>query len=212
MVLLQCNCFRSTTPRSTVSIHNLHRHLPLRPPHSETKSTNPNAKQNVPFRVYEAIVVMSCIFANPKVTLHATTHNVGQQAGHIVRRLLHKTEPHGRMERSTSTRLGSLCKRTAMSTLRCVPRLRRQGAFSITRGVEWRQGMVSTCRLIERCKLLADLFDGFEKHQLTKPYYDTLWAKSKPTWAREMQIAYLERLGEGCIYRQAYLDGGRFID
>jgi quinol monooxygenase YgiN len=63
---------------------------------------------------------------------------------------------------------------------------------------------------------LFEVWDGdrewFETHQLTKPYYETLWARSKPTWAREMQITYLERLGEGCSYRNEYLKGGRCME
>lgn len=61
-------------------------------------------------------------------------------------------------------------------------------------------------------RFFADAEGRFEKYQLTKPYYATLWAKSKPTWAREMQIQYLERLGEGCGYRQGYLEGGKRMD
>lgn len=53
--------------------------------------------------------------------------------------------------------------------------------------------------------------EWFEQHQLTKPYYETLWAKSKPTWEKEMVIEYFEREGEGCSFRQGYLDGGKQI-
>lgn len=63
---------------------------------------------------------------------------------------------------------------------------------------------------------LVEVWNGdqkwFETQQLTKPYYDELWAKSKPTWAKEMQIMFLERLGEGCSYRSGYLDGGEKMD
>ena len=63
---------------------------------------------------------------------------------------------------------------------------------------------------------LVEVWDGgrewFVTHQLKKPYYDTLWAKSKPTWAKEMKITYLERLGEGCSYRKGYLQAGRCMD
>ncbi|OQV03324.1 hypothetical protein CLAIMM_08377 [Cladophialophora immunda] len=52
----------------------------------------------------------------------------------------------------------------------------------------------------------------FEAHQLTKPYYATLWERSRPTWRREVEIAYFEREGEGCAYRSGYLDGGRRMD
>lgn len=63
---------------------------------------------------------------------------------------------------------------------------------------------------------LLEVWNGdrewFETHQLTKSYYDTLWAKSKPTWAKEMKITYMDRLGEGCCYRKAYIDGGECKD
>lgn len=48
----------------------------------------------------------------------------------------------------------------------------------------------------------------FETKQLTKPYYDTLWQKSKPTWEKEVQIEYWERLGEGMSYKDEFLVGG----
>lgn len=47
---------------------------------------------------------------------------------------------------------------------------------------------------------------------MTKPYYDTLWPKSKPTWEKDVELEYFEREGEGCIFRQGYLDGGRKMD
>lgn len=50
--------------------------------------------------------------------------------------------------------------------------------------------------------------EWFETEQLTKSYYETLWAKSRPTWEKEFEIEYFERLGEGCSFRQGYLDGG----
>lgn len=53
----------------------------------------------------------------------------------------------------------------------------------------------------------ADGFRWFEKYQLTKPYYETLWEKSEPTYLKERQISWFEREGEGCSYRKAYLDG-----
>ena len=63
---------------------------------------------------------------------------------------------------------------------------------------------------------LVEVWDAdrewFETHQFKKPYYDTLWAKSKPTWAKEMKITYLDRLGEGCSYRKGYLEAGRFME
>ncbi|KAF2801905.1 uncharacterized protein BDZ99DRAFT_429095, partial [Mytilinidion resinicola] len=36
----------------------------------------------------------------------------------------------------------------------------------------------------------------FETNQLTRPYYSTLWEKSKPTWEKEMVTQYFEREGE----------------
>lgn len=54
--------------------------------------------------------------------------------------------------------------------------------------------------------------EWFETQQLTKPYYATLWAKSKPTWEKEVKISYFERLGEGCSYRKAYLEGATCKD
>ena len=63
---------------------------------------------------------------------------------------------------------------------------------------------------------LVEVWDAsrewFEKEQLTKPYYDELWKKSKPTWEKEVRINYLERLGEGCSYRKGYLEGGELKD
>lgn len=49
--------------------------------------------------------------------------------------------------------------------------------------------------------------DWFETKQLTKPYYETLWARSRPTWEREVKIEYLERLGEGFSYKEKFLEG-----
>lgn len=54
--------------------------------------------------------------------------------------------------------------------------------------------------------------EWFEKHQMTKSYYEPLWAKSRPTWEKEPVLEYFEREGEGCIFRQAYLDGGKQMD
>ncbi|ESK84558.1 antibiotic biosynthesis monooxygenase [Moniliophthora roreri MCA 2997] len=54
--------------------------------------------------------------------------------------------------------------------------------------------------------------EWFEKEQLTKPYYATLWEKSKPTWEKEVRIEYWERVGEGCSFRKLYLDGGKQMD
>lgn len=49
----------------------------------------------------------------------------------------------------------------------------------------------------------------FENEQLTKPYYATLWEKSKPTWEEKIQVEYFEREGEGFIFKKGYLDGGK---
>lgn len=54
--------------------------------------------------------------------------------------------------------------------------------------------------------------EWFEKHQMTKPYYETLWAKSKPTWEADPVLEYFEREGEGCVYRKEYLNGGKQMD
>ena len=48
----------------------------------------------------------------------------------------------------------------------------------------------------------------FEEEQLTKPYYATLWPKSEPTWEEPPKLEYYEREGEGCIYKQEFLDLG----
>src|SRR5882757_8337522 len=37
--------------------------------------------------------------------------------------------------------------------------------------------------------------EWFESEQLTKPYYETLWQKSRPTWEKEVVIQYYEREG-----------------
>lgn len=54
--------------------------------------------------------------------------------------------------------------------------------------------------------------EWFEREQLTKSYYATLWEKSKPTWEREVEIEYFEREGEGCRFRRGYLGGGECMD
>ena len=54
--------------------------------------------------------------------------------------------------------------------------------------------------------------EWFEKNQLTKAYEQALWPKSKPLWARDMEITYMERLGEGCSYRKQYLEGSKCRD
>lgn len=51
--------------------------------------------------------------------------------------------------------------------------------------------------------------EWFEKEQITKPYYATLWPQSTPTWEEEVKIEYYEREGEGCIYKQEFLDQGK---
>lgn len=48
----------------------------------------------------------------------------------------------------------------------------------------------------------------FEAVQLTKPYYAALWPRSRPTWEREVEIEYFERVGEGFAFREGYLLGG----
>jgi len=47
--------------------------------------------------------------------------------------------------------------------------------------------------------------EWFEMKQLTKPYYGTLWEWSRPTWEKEIQIEYMERLGEGMSYKDTFL-------
>lgn len=54
--------------------------------------------------------------------------------------------------------------------------------------------------------------EWFETQQLTKPYYDTLWQGSKPTWAKPVEIQYFEREGEGCSFRQEFLQGGKMMN
>ncbi|KAF2110733.1 hypothetical protein BDV96DRAFT_650836 [Lophiotrema nucula] len=54
--------------------------------------------------------------------------------------------------------------------------------------------------------------EWFEREQLTKDYYKTLWEKSEPTYEKERAIEYFEREGEGCSYKQGYLDGGKKIE
>ncbi|KAL6243360.1 hypothetical protein RBB50_009912 [Rhinocladiella similis] len=54
--------------------------------------------------------------------------------------------------------------------------------------------------------------EWFETKQLTKPYYATLWEKSRPTWQKEVVINYFERLGEGSSYRRGFLEKGELMD
>ncbi|KAI1343454.1 hypothetical protein F5Y15DRAFT_412242 [Xylariaceae sp. FL0016] len=53
--------------------------------------------------------------------------------------------------------------------------------------------------------------EWFETQQMTKPYYATLWEKSQPTWTKEPEIEYFERLGEGASHKKAYLDGSKLM-
>ncbi|KAF2735001.1 hypothetical protein EJ04DRAFT_512147 [Polyplosphaeria fusca] len=50
--------------------------------------------------------------------------------------------------------------------------------------------------------------EWFESVQLKKAYYDDLWKRSQPTWEKEMEIEFWERLGEGCSFKEGYLKGG----
>jgi quinol monooxygenase YgiN len=54
--------------------------------------------------------------------------------------------------------------------------------------------------------------EWFEQEQLTKSYYEGLWERSKLLWIEDIRIEYMERFGQGCSYRQAYLDGGKKMD
>ncbi|KAI5918476.1 hypothetical protein F4810DRAFT_715469 [Camillea tinctor] len=53
--------------------------------------------------------------------------------------------------------------------------------------------------------------EWLETEQLTKSYYATIWERSRPTWDKEIEIEFFERLGEGYIYRKGYLDGGKLM-
>jgi quinol monooxygenase YgiN len=59
-------------------------------------------------------------------------------------------------------------------------------------------------RLVE---VWSESREWFETKQLTKPYYETLWEKSRPTWEQEVEIEYFERLGEGGSFKGTYLEG-----
>ncbi|KAJ7666009.1 hypothetical protein DFH06DRAFT_906295, partial [Mycena polygramma] len=50
-----------------------------------------------------------------------------------------------------------------------------------------------TFRLVEVWDMTRE---AFERDQLTKPYYETLWERSRPTWEREFEMEYFERFGE----------------
>jgi quinol monooxygenase YgiN len=49
--------------------------------------------------------------------------------------------------------------------------------------------------------------EWFEKNQLTRPYEQDMWPKSKPLWERDIEITYMVRLGEGFSCRKQYLGG-----
>ncbi|KAB5515365.1 hypothetical protein GE09DRAFT_1160208 [Coniochaeta sp. 2T2.1] len=55
---------------------------------------------------------------------------------------------------------------------------------------------------------LVEVWDAtkewFENVQLKKEYYAALWVLSKPTWERDMEIEYFERLGEGMSWKQGF--------
>ena len=61
-----------------------------------------------------------------------------------------------------------------------------------------------------------EVWDGdrrwFETHQITKPYYEGLFEAVGPMLERDRQVEWFERLGEGCSYRKAYLDGGEGME
>ncbi|KAF8860973.1 hypothetical protein BDZ45DRAFT_800429 [Acephala macrosclerotiorum] len=48
--------------------------------------------------------------------------------------------------------------------------------------------------------------------QLTKPYYASLWVKSMPLLVEEAKMEYFEREGEGSIWSDEYLAGGRKME
>ncbi|CZR57841.1 uncharacterized protein PAC_07730 [Phialocephala subalpina] len=50
------------------------------------------------------------------------------------------------------------------------------------------------------------------QEQLTKPYYKILWEKSKPLWVDEAKMEYFEREGEGSVWSDEYLAGGRKME
>ncbi|KAH7383127.1 hypothetical protein BKA64DRAFT_178321 [Cadophora sp. MPI-SDFR-AT-0126] len=54
--------------------------------------------------------------------------------------------------------------------------------------------------------------EWFEKEQMSKPYYETLWEKSKPLWTQDIQIEYFEREGEGFSWSDEYLIGGKRME
>lgn len=61
-------------------------------------------------------------------------------------------------------------------------------------------------------KIWSGSREWFETKQLTKPYYEALWPKSRPTWEKEVDIENYEREGEGCIFRREYLSGRKCMD
>ncbi|KAG4435184.1 hypothetical protein IFR05_009323 [Cadophora sp. M221] len=59
--------------------------------------------------------------------------------------------------------------------------------------------------------LFFDVFQDPEE-QMTKPYYESLWTKSKPLWTEDIRIEYFEREGEGCAWSDEYLVGGNRME
>jgi quinol monooxygenase YgiN len=51
--------------------------------------------------------------------------------------------------------------------------------------------------------------EWFENVQLKKEYYKTLWEQTEWMYEGERRIEYLERFGEGCVFRERYLEGGK---
>jgi len=54
--------------------------------------------------------------------------------------------------------------------------------------------------------------EWFEKEQMTKSYYGSLWENSKPLWTKDIQIEYFQREGEGCSWSDEYLAGGKRME
>ncbi|KAE8448680.1 hypothetical protein EG329_008895 [Mollisiaceae sp. DMI_Dod_QoI] len=52
------------------------------------------------------------------------------------------------------------------------------------------------------------LMECVGQEQMTKPYYKTLWEKSKPLWIVDIKMEYYEREGEGSFWSNEYLAGG----
>jgi len=51
--------------------------------------------------------------------------------------------------------------------------------------------------------------EWFEKEQMTKPYYASLWERSKPLWIADIHMEYFEREGEGSVWSDDYLVSGK---